>query len=126
MEKRVEVNVILSLLWIVIMCNMIFNDIFSIIVEMVDGGVLAVPGDVKIFMAIAAIMTNIPICMIFLSRVLPHKSNRIANICAATFTILYVIGGGSALPHYITIAAFECLIAVAIIVISVRWKAHAA
>lgn len=59
--------------------------------------------------------------MIYFSRVLPYKSNRLLNIIAGIFTILYVIGGASLLPHYIVIATIEVVVLVVIIVKSWKW-----
>jgi len=120
--KTPEMKVRLSTLWIVVLFNMLFADIFSIMVQFVDGGMLDIPGDVKMVMAIAAVITNIPILMIYFSRVLPYRSNRIANVSAGIVTIVYVIGGGSAVPHYIIIATIEVVLLLMIIVYSWKWS----
>jgi len=91
-------------------------------VELVNGNTLNIPGDVKTVMAIAAVVTNIPIMMIYLSRVLKYKSNRIVNIVAAILTIIYVIGGGDTSPHYIIIGTIEVLLLITIFVYSLKWK----
>lgn len=122
MDTKVDIKVKLSLMWIVIMINMLFNDIFSIMIEFVKGDAIAIPGDVYVVMAAAAVITNIPIFMILLSRVLKYKANRIANISAGIFTALYVIAGGSATPHYIIIGAIEVVLAIIIVVTAWRWK----
>ncbi|MFZ4456183.1 MAG: DUF6326 family protein [Bacteroidales bacterium] len=119
---KLDIKIRLSTLWIVVLINMIFADIFSIMVELVNGNSLNIPGNVRVIMAIAAVVTNIPIMMIYLSRVLKYKSNRIANIVAAILTIIYVIGGGDSAPHYLIIAAIEILFLIMIIVYSVKWK----
>lgn len=111
----------LSVLWIVVLINMIFADIFSIMIELVNKNTLNIPGDVKTVMAVAAVVTNIPIMMIYLSRVLKYKVNRIANIVAAIFTIIYVIGGGDFAPHYLIIASIEVAVLIVIIVLSSKW-----
>ena len=121
-EKTIDMKVKLSTLWIVVMINMIFADIFSIMVELVNQNTLNIPGDVKIIMAIAAVLTNIPILMIFLSRVLPYKLNRLLNIIAGIFTIIYVVGGGDLALHYIIIASIEVIILLYIISASWKWK----
>jgi hypothetical protein len=122
-RNKIDTRVKLSTLWIVVMMNMIFADIFSIMVELVNKNTLdGMPGEVKTVMAIAAVITNIPILMIYLSRVLPHKSNRWTNIIAAVFTIIYVVGGASSFPHYYIIAGIEVIILMAIIIKSWRWN----
>jgi hypothetical protein len=115
-------KVILSTLWIVVMFNMVFADIYSIMVELVNKNTLGdIPGDVITVMAIAAIITNIPIIMIFLSRVLDYKINRLMNIIAGIFTILYVVGGGSITLHYIIISTIEVILLLTIIWIAWKW-----
>jgi len=115
-------KVILSTMWIVVMFNMVFADIYSIMVELVKKNTLGgIPGDVVTVMAVAAIVTNIPIVMIYLSRVLKYKANRLVNIIAAAITILYVVGGGSTAPHYIIAAAFEVVFLLLIIWNAWKW-----
>jgi hypothetical protein len=120
--KKLDMKVRLSTLWIVVLINMIFADVFSIMVELVNKDTINIPGDVKIIMAIAAIVTNIPILMIYFSRILEYKANRIINMIAAILTIIYVIGGGDTAPHYLIIAAIEVIILVMILVYSIKWK----
>ena len=117
-----DTRVKLSFLWIIVMMNMLYADIFSIIVELVDRNTLNIPGEVKTVMAMAAIVTNIPIMMIYFSRVLNYKMNRVLNIIAAVLTIIYVIGGGDTALHYIIITTIEVSILVIIIVKSLKWK----
>ena len=117
-----DMKVKLSTLWIVVLINMIFADIFSIMVELVNKDTLHIPGDVKLIMAIAAIVTNIPILMIYFARVLPYRPNRLANIIAGTLTIIYVVGGGDMAPHYIIIAIIEVICLLLIIVNSLKWE----
>lgn len=117
-----KTKTLLSTLWIVVMFNMLFADIYSIMVELVNKNTLDIPGDVKTIMGIAAIITNIPILMILFSRLLNYKWNRISNIVAAVLTIIYIIGGGDTAPHYIIAASVESVALLSIIIISVRWK----
>jgi hypothetical protein len=77
-------------------------------------------GEVTFTMAVAAVITNIPILMIYFSRSLSYKANRILNIIASCITILFVIGGGSLLPHYVICASIEVVIL--IIIIRTAWK----
>lgn len=120
--KPVDTRVVLSSLWIVLMFNMIFNDIFGVYIELEKFTKLQLPGDAKTLMVVATILTNLPIMMIFLSRVLRYKINRLLNIGIGLFTILYVWGGMSFYPHYIIIATIETALALAIIYISWRWQ----
>ena len=122
-DKTIDTRVKLSTLWIVVMVNMIFADIFTIIVELVyKNTMVGFPAEVKMVMAIAAIVTNVPILMIYFARVLPYKVNRLLNIIAGIFTILYVVGGGLLLPHYVIVASVEVIVLLIIIVKAWKWK----
>ena len=120
--KTIDLKIKLSTLWIVVMINMIFADIFTITVELVNRNTLAIPGDVKVVMAIAAVVTNIPILMIYFSRVLPYKWNRLSNIIAGILTIIYIIGPGDTSVYYLIVASIEVIILLIIIVKSWKWK----
>jgi hypothetical protein len=115
----------LSTLWIFIMCNMVFADILSFmypgglkeVLTGYAGGVHVTPG----FLLGAAVVTEIPIAMIVLSRVLKRAANRWANIVAGVITIAYVIGGGPITQlHYIFFAAME--VACALLIVWYAWK----
>lgn len=115
-------RILIVLLWVTVMFNMLFADVFSLIVEIVEGGVIDIPLDVTTMMGIAAVLTNIPILMIVLSWILPYKFNRWTNIIAAILTILYIIGGGALLPHYFIIGSIEIILLIIVIIICFRWK----
>ena len=100
----------LSTLWVVVMFNMVFADILTFITpgalqELWAGqaGVQITPGLLLGF----AILLEIPIAMIFVSRVLKRGPNRWANTAAAVVTTAFVVGGGSLTPHYVFFAAVE-------------------
>lgn len=67
-----------------------------------------------------ALILEIPIVMIFLSRILKNKFNRWANIIASLITIIFVIGGGSLALHYIFFATVEVL--VLLLIIRYAWE----
>jgi len=80
-ENVIDIKVKLSTLWIVVIIFIIFADIFSILLEISQKGTLGeMPVEAKSMMAIAAILTSIPILMIYFARTLPYKSNRLLNI----------------------------------------------
>jgi len=114
----------LSTLWIIVVMNIIFADIFSIIIELETKNTLEILGEVKTTMAIAALILNIPILMIYFSRSLALKPNRILNISAGFITIIFVIGGGSFMLHYIILGTIEVLILITIIATAYRWKSE--
>lgn len=125
MNEKMTTRQTISTLWIVVMFTMIFADILSFITpgvmkEIVEGTAEVIP--TPSLLLIFAILLEIPIMMIFLSRILKHKLNRILNIAAAVITILFVIGGGSLFWHYIFFASVEVICMIAIIVLSIKWK----
>lgn len=117
-------QVLLSTLWISVMFNILAADILSFMYpgflkEVISG----YAGQVQItpeFLLIAAVLLEIPIAMIVLSRILPYKINRYLNIFAAIVTILFVVGGGSGYPHYIFFEIIEVITMLAII--KIAWK----
>ena len=118
----------LSTLWVVVMFNMVFADILTFIKpgalqEMWAGqaGVHVTPGLLLAF----AILLEIPVAMIFVSRVLKPSLNRWANTVAAVVTTAFVVGGGSLTPHYVFFATVE-IACMALIVWSVWTQRDAA
>ena len=120
--KIMKTKITLVLLWIVILLNMLFADIFSIMVQFVNGNVIEIPIDITIAMTIAAIFTNIPIFMILLSWILPNKLNKRTNCIASVLTIIYVVGGGVNLPHYYIIAGIEIVLLITVFLIAIKMK----
>ncbi len=126
-ERSVDtpsLRVRLSLLWVFMMFNMVFADILSFMypgfLGEVMGGragqVVVTPG----FLLAAAVLTEIPIAMIVLSRILEQRANRWANIVASVVTIVYVAGGSSTYPHGIFFSGLE--IACGLLIIGYAWR----
>ena len=100
----------LSTLWVVVMFNMVFADILTFIkpgeLESLwagEAGVHVTEGLLLVF----AILLEIPIAMIFVSRILGRGPNRWANTVAAVITTAFVVGGGSLDFHYVFFAIVE-------------------
>jgi len=100
----------ISTLWIVVMFSMVYADILTFIEpgalqELWAGqaGVHITPGLLLVF----AILIEIPIAMIALSRILKPGPNRWANTVAAVVTTAFVVGGGSLTAHYVFFATAE-------------------
>jgi hypothetical protein len=117
----------LSTLWTFLLFNMVFADIFSFmhpgaLKQMIAGNVDGTTITPE-FLLIAAIVTEIPIAMVFLSRLLKYGLNRWVNIIGGVITILWVVGGGSwNLLTYIFIASIEVVCALFIIAYAWRWQ----
>ena len=125
MKEKMTIREKISTLWIVVMFTMIFADILSFITPGMMKQVVDGTTDIKItqeLLLIFALLIEIPIIMIFLSRNLKYKINRVANIVASIITILFVIGGGTLYLHYYFFATVEVLCMIAIIVMSIKWK----
>jgi hypothetical protein len=116
-----DIRTRLSTLWVVVMFNMAFADILTFIKpgalqELWAGqaGVQVTEGLLLVF----AILIEIPIAMIYVSRILKPGANRWANTVAAVITTVFVVGGGSLDLHYVFFAAVQ-LACMALIVWSV-------
>ncbi len=122
-----EMKARLSTLWIFIMFNMVFADIFSFMYpgflkQIVAGNVVDGTQITPVFLLIAAMVTEISIAMVFLSRLLKYRVNRWANIIGGVITILWVIGGGSTALHYIFFASIEVVCSLVIIWLAWTWR----
>jgi hypothetical protein len=118
-----DTKVLLSTLWIVVMINMAYADILSLYIPGTLEELAVFAGETPItqLMLIGAIMLEIPLAMIFLSRVLKYKMNRWANIITSVITIAYVVGGGSPYPHSIFIATIEVVCMLVIVLFAWKW-----
>jgi len=99
-----------STLWIVVMFSMVFADILGMMIpgvlQAMSAGQVGVPVTQGLLLGFA-ILLEIPIAMIFLSRTLQPGANRWTNTVAAVVTSVFVVGGGSPYLHYYFFAAVE-------------------
>src|SRR5687768_674469 len=104
---RMETKEKISILWIVVLFNIAFADIVGFLnpgtLQDIMTGSLGFEITQELLL-IFAVLLEIPIVMIFLSRVLKSRANRWANTIAGIITILFVIGGGSATLSYLFFA----------------------
>lgn len=121
-------NVMLSTLWIFVVFNIIVADIVGFLnpgtlEAIITGstGFELTQGLILVF----AVLLQIPIAMILLSRVLTHRINRWANIVASVITILFVIGGGNTSLSYIFFATIETVAMLFIIWYAWTWSKSA-
>lgn len=118
-----DIKIKISTLWIVVMLNILSADIIGF---MNPGDLMKVLiGDVGInitqeLLLIFSILMEIPIAMVFLSRVLKPRFNKWANIIASLITIVFVIGGGDTYPSYIFFASVEIMCM--LLIIWYAWK----
>lgn len=131
-KGRVDIRVKLSLLWVIVMFNMIYADILAIVSAFITPGVVeelmnGYSGSVKLtqeLLFVSAVLIEIPILMILLSRVLSYRWNRVANIAASLLTILFVVGGSETYPFFIFYVGIEVLVMLIILWLSVTWKTN--
>lgn len=124
--RKVDTKVLLSTLWIVVMINMLKADILSLFIPGAADELAktsATTGTpIPLLMLGGAIMMEISIVMIILSRVLKFKVNRWVNIIIGLITIAFVVGAGVSYPHYLFIAAVEVICLLLIIVFAWKWR----
>jgi hypothetical protein len=121
---RRDTKVLLSTLWIVVMINMLTADILSLFIPGIFDEMLAFAGGtpIPVLMLGSAVIMELSIAMIFLSRVLRHAVNRWANIVVGILTMAFVVFGGSSYPHYVFLATVEVVCLLAIIWYAWKWS----
>ncbi len=124
--KKLDTKVLLSTLWIVVMLNMLKADILSLYIpgsaEEVSRTAANTGTPIPQLMLGAAIMMEISIVMIILSRILKYGITRWVNIIVSIITIAFVVGGGVSYPHYMFIAAVEVICLLLIIGFAWMWR----
>jgi len=123
--KKIDTKILLSTLWIVVMINMLKADILSQFIpgsaEEVARTSASTGASIPQLMLVGAVMMEISIAMIILSRVLKYSANRWGNIIVSLITIAFVVGGGVSYPHYIFVATVEVVCLLLIIWLAWRW-----
>ena len=124
--KKIDTKVLLSTLWIVVMINMLKADILSLFIPESAAELARTAASIGIpipqLMLGGAIMGELAIVMIILSRVLQHGVNRWLNIIMGVVTIAYIWGGAVAYPHYTFIAIVETICLLLIIWRAWTWR----
>ncbi|MCC6602206.1 MAG: hypothetical protein IT327_03290 [Anaerolineae bacterium] len=124
--KKIDTKVLLSTLWMVVMINMLKADILSLFIpgaanEVVKTAATA-GASIPQLMLVGAVMGQLGIAMIVLSRVLRYRINRWANIVVAIATLAYIWGGMASYPRYIFIAIVESLGLLLIVWFAWTWR----
>jgi len=121
---------LLSKMWVFlslnyILCDLLSNMEMSVLRMLLEGNVGGVPMTEGMLL-FAGISLEIPFLMVLLSTMLPYKANRITNIVAASFMIVYQLGsfffGSDVTLHYIFFSSVEILANAAILLIVLKWK----
>jgi len=118
----IDRKVILSTLWIFVMFNYLYADVFTLFFN---------PEALKETMTAGAVvgfafLMEIAIAMVLLSRILKYGANRWANIVAGvifTAVISWTLSGGmSSAPYYIFFASIEIACTLFIIWYAWTWR----
>ena len=124
--KKVDTKALLSTLWIVVMINMLKEGVLSLYIpgsaEELARTSASAGASIPQLMLVGAVMGQIGIAMIVLSRVLKYGINRWVNIVAALVNIAYIWGGAASYPHYIFIATVETICLLLIIWFAWKWR----
>lgn len=126
MKSRKE---LLSLLWIFVTLNYLYCDV----VGLMDASLLSqyLTGTVdglelsESFLLVASILMEIPIAMVLLSRILPYRANRWANLIAAvikTMVMVMTMFMGVPTMYYIFFGSIEIATTVFIFWYAWKWK----
>ncbi|NMH88699.1 DUF6326 family protein [Flavivirga algicola] len=82
----------LSFLWVYVLMNIIIKDIHDLfrpgLLKEMQNGIVNGNTITEELMLIGGILLELPILMIVLSQLLPYKSNKWLNVCAANLSIL--------------------------------------
>lgn len=121
-----ETKAKLSTLWIFFLLNMIFRDIHEFVepgfIEEIMTGTFNGNPITEEMLLLGGVMIEVPIVMVLLSRLLPYRANRWANIIAAVIYIsLLIIFGATDLDD-----TFHLIVEIAalsfVIWSAVRWR----
>ncbi len=128
MEKnKVSAQTKLMVIWIFVKLNVVSADLLSFLEKdflknLIEYGKAEQLLITPTLLLISALLLEINIIMIIISKLAPYKINRILNIIAPIIVIIFIIGGGSLSPHYIFFATVECIALISIIMIALKWK----
>jgi Ni,Fe-hydrogenase I cytochrome b subunit len=133
-ERR---RVVLSTLWIFAVLNYIYADIYSLFFnpvlqpELTKRFAQGYAGDIQItqgFVLVTAVLMETAIAMVLLSRLLPFRANRWANILSGGLHTLFVawsLIGDTPTSFYAMFAAIEVTCTLFIVWYAWKWPAPA-
>lgn len=128
-----EKKVLLSTLWIFVMLNYLYCDILSnmessVLRDLLSGQVAGMTLNHG-FLLGAGILMEIPTALVLLSRVLPYRANRWANIIAGSIMTAVQISsnfvGTGLTPHYIFYSVIEASCTAFIVWYAWKWQSPA-
>jgi len=121
MNKLKNIEEKFSLLWVFVMFNYLYCDVITLIDPIKQTGPQLTQG----FLLGAAILMEIPIVMILLSRILKYKINRWANIIAGTIMVavqILTLFIGIPTIYYVFFSVVEIACVLFIVWTAWNWK----
>ncbi len=121
---KLDIRSQLSALWMLVVFNMVFADIVGFMNPGALEGIMNGETGFQItqgLLVVFAVLLEIPIAMILLSRVFNRRANQLANTAAVVLTILFVIGGRSDHLSYAFFATVEVVSMLAILWFAWTW-----
>jgi hypothetical protein len=127
--KKIDTKILLSTLWIFAILNYLYCDIMGImdvnlLKQYLTGNVNGMEMNEN-FLLGAAILMEIPIAMVLLSRILNYKTNRWANIIAGIIMTLVQIAtllAGTPAKYYIFCSIVEIATTIFVVWRALQWK----
>jgi len=125
--KKIDRKIVLSTLWIFAILNYLYCDIMGLMdVNLLKQYLTGIVNGMEMnenFLLGAAILMEIPIAMVLLSRILNYKANRWANIIAGIIMTLVqtaALFAGEPTKYYLFCSIFE--IATTLVIVWLAWK----
>ncbi len=123
---KTDIKALLSTLWVFVLLNVIFRDIHEffrpgLLQEIMAGTVKGVEITEEM-MLLAGLVLELAILMVILSRVLPYRLNRPANMVVGALMIVSVFANGTNDLDDIFFAAAEIAALAVIIWLAWRWR----
>ena len=126
---KIETRTLLSTSWIFLTVNFIFCDVFTLMhAEDLRNLLEGKAGDMEItqeFLLAFAIIMEIPMLMILLSRMLPRRINRMLNLVAGIFLAFiqtWSLTVGEQTLHYVFFSIVEIATLLYIVWTAWRWR----
>ena len=127
--ERIDKKILLSTIWIFVTLNYLYCDLMGLMdTDLLKQYLTGTVNGMKMneyFLLGAAILMEVPIVMVLLSRILKYKANRWANILAGlimSFVQTATLFEGSPTKYYLFCSIIEIATTIFIIWYALKWK----
>jgi hypothetical protein len=128
-KSTTDKKMILSTLWIFVTLNYLYCDVLGlmdpVLLNQYLSGTIASMNIDENFLLAGAVLMEIPISMVLLSRILKYRSNRWANIIAGSIKTLVMIATlfvGTPTSYYLFYGSIEILTTSFIVYYAWKWQ----